>query len=212
MERSGKGRPAPWSQRLNRLRPVARALAAPVAMTVVAGLIVLSARTPASGTTVMACSGIPAETIRALDELGRLDREQVGNADLINLVGQELGVPPRGRIIAVATALQESSLRNLDHGDLDSLGLFQQRAAWGTDRARMSPKKAARMFYTGGVAGQAGLLDIPSWRILPLTEAAQEVQRSAFPEAYGAWEPLATELVTNANRGMQECSLVELSG
>ena len=79
-----------------------------------------------------------------------LDREQLVNAQTIVAVGRQAKVPAYGWVVAVATAMQESGLRNLDHGDLDSLGLFQQRAGWGSDSQRMDAATAARMFYTGG--------------------------------------------------------------
>lgn len=131
--------------------------------------------------------------------VGRFDAEQVRHAATITAVGAALRVPIRGQIIAVATAIQESDLRNLDHGDQagpDSRGLFQQRTGWGPLTDRMNPTHAARMFYTGGSRGQDGLLDIPNWPTLPLTEAAQAVQRSGTPHAYARHEPDATILLT----------------
>jgi cell wall-associated NlpC family hydrolase len=124
-----------------------------------------------------------------------LDTEQLANADTIIQTGRRLGVPSRGLVVGVATALQESLLRNLSGGDLDSVGLFQQRTGWGTFQQRTTPATAATMFYTGGAGGQQGLLDIADWRTMSVTIAAQAVQRSAFPFAYAKWEPLATSLV-----------------
>jgi hypothetical protein len=106
-------------------------------------------------------------------------------------------VPPRGWTIAVAAAIQESRLLNVNYGDRDSLGLFQQRTAWGPAADRLTPRIAAHMFYTGGQGGQPGLLDIPGWQSLPLTEAAQAVQRSGFPLAYATWEQTAQSIVTS---------------
>ena len=123
-----------------------------------------------------------------------IDAAQIANAQIIDTVGTNLSVQPRGRIIAIATAIQESRLRNLGWGDRDSLGLFQQRAAWGPASQRTSPIAAATMFYTGGAGGQPGLLDIANWPALPVTVAAWEVQRSATPSAYAQWEPIATRL------------------
>ncbi|CAM5676569.1 C40 family peptidase [Streptomyces mordarskii] len=118
-----------------------------------------------------------------------LDRpqEQIPNAKIIREEGDAMRVPPRGQVIAIATALQESRLRNLDHGDRDSLGLFQQRPSWGTREQRQDPRYASRKFYSR-------LLKVGRWQQLPLTEAAQKVQRSGFPDAYAQWEPLATAL------------------
>ena len=127
------------------------------------------------------------------------DAEQVANAAVIVGVGAQLGVPVRGWIIAVAVAIQESDLRNLDHGDAagpDSRGLFQQRADWGSLAERMDPAASARLFFTGGHRGQPGLLAVPGWQSLPLTVAAQAVQRSAFPTAYARHENDASALVS----------------
>ncbi|GLY20028.1 lipoprotein [Kineosporia sp. NBRC 101677] len=130
---------------------------------------------------------------------GRFDAEQLGNARTIVRVGQSLNVPARGWVIAVAAAIQESSLRNLRHGDAagrDSRGLFQQRAAWGPLKARMDQERSADMFFTGGQDGQPGLLDIRGWDSrLSLAEAAQAVQRSRHPHAYAAHVQEALALV-----------------
>jgi cell wall-associated NlpC family hydrolase len=130
-------------------------------------------------------------------QMAGLRADQLVNAQTIVAVGRQLHVPPYGWVVAIATALQESSLTNLQHGDLDSLGLFQQRASWGPDTARLDPESAARMFYAGGQHGQKGLLQIPGFQSMPLTEAAQSVQHSAFPDAYTRWESVAQAIVAN---------------
>lgn len=119
-----------------------------------------------------------------------LDLEQATNAVTIIQVGQQLDVPQRGWVIAIATAIQESGLRNLDRGDRDSLGLFQQRPSigWGTPEQILDPTYAATAFYER-------LLQVPGWQNLPLTEAAQAVQRSAFPDAYAEHEAAAQRIV-----------------
>jgi cell wall-associated NlpC family hydrolase len=124
-----------------------------------------------------------------------LDQAQLKNAQTVIETGVSLQVPSRGLVVAVATALQESTLRNLEYGDRDSLGLFQQRRGWGPVSARTNPAKAAQMFYTGGRGGQPGLLDVADWQSMDVTQAAQAVQRSAFPFAYARWESLAGSLV-----------------
>lgn len=129
------------------------------------------------------------------------DADQKANAQTIIETGVRLLVPVRGQIIAVATAITESGLWALDHGDSagpDSRGLFQQRAAWGPQTERLDPAGSATLFYTGGRGGQPGLLDVPHWQTLPLTEAAQAVQRSARPNAYAVHEDEATQLVLDA--------------
>lgn len=140
--------------------------------------------------------------IRA-DDLGRvadggvvnpLTAEMATNARIIISVGRELGVPNYGIVIALATAAQESHLRNLDYGDRDSVGLFQQRpsSGWGSVTQIRDPRYAARAFFGGPNSptpgSTSGLLDIPRWQHMSLTDAAQAVQRSAFPDAYAKWE------------------------
>ena len=126
-----------------------------------------------------------------------LDAEQAGNAQLIIRIGRELGVPERGIAIALATAMVESGMRNLDWGDRDSLGLFQQRPStgWGSADQVRDAVRSTKAFYGGAQDpnGQItrGLLDIPGWDTLPFTEAAQAVQISAYPDRYGQWETQA---------------------
>lgn len=126
-----------------------------------------------------------------------LTEEMRTNAQLIVDVGRELGVPDSGIVVALAAAAQESGLKNVRHGDRDSQGLFQQRPSqgWGTVEEVLDPVRAATAFYGGptnpnpGVT--AGLLDIPGWESMSLTQAAQSVQRSAHPDHYAKWETQA---------------------
>lgn len=131
------------------------------------------------------------------DSIDGLDGQMRQNADVIVQVGRELGVSDFGIVIALATAMQESGLRNLDWGDRDSVGLFQQRpsSGWGTVDELTTPRHAAQLFY-GGPSNPnrgltEGLLDISDWESLSLTDAAQSVQRSAYPDAYAKWESAA---------------------
>jgi len=126
-----------------------------------------------------------------------LTDEMRGNAALIVRLGRQLGVPDRGIVIALAAAAQESGLRNVRYGDRDSLGLFQQRPStgWGTPDQVLDPTRATLAFY-GGAANPnkgrtRGLLDIPGWSGMSVTQAAQAVQLSAFPDAYAKWETSA---------------------
>lgn len=121
--------------------------------------------------------------------------QQVQNAQIIEQVGQSVGASQRDIQIALMTALQESGLQNLNYGDRDSLGLFQQRGAWGSAADRTDPATAARMFFLGGQQGQRGLLSISDRNSLSLTQAAQAVQQSAFPDAYAKWEYEASSLL-----------------
>ncbi|SEN78881.1 C40 family peptidase [Nonomuraea pusilla] len=119
-----------------------------------------------------------------------LDAEQQANAALIVQIAMERGLPARAAVIALATALQESKLRNLRSGHLDSLGLFQQRPSqgWGTMEQVLDPRHATGTFYDR-------LVKVPRWEQLPVTRAAQAVQHSGFPDAYAQWEPLAQRVV-----------------
>ncbi|MET8522528.1 peptidoglycan DD-metalloendopeptidase family protein [Nocardioides sp. NPDC004968] len=138
------------------------------------------------------------------------DTEQIQNARTIVAVGKQSGVPAYGWVIALATAMQESTLRNLDYGDRDSQGLFQQRpvSGWGSVADITNPVKSAQAFY--GVAahtGNTGLLDIPGWRKMQVTAAAQAVQRSAFPLAYAQHEDEARALVAALADGVSAADL-----
>ncbi len=108
-----------------------------------------------------------------------LSTEQAENAAIIAAVGVRRGLPARAVSIALATAYQESKIRNLDHGDRDSLGLFQQRPSmgWGTAEQITDPYYAANKFYDE-------LEKVDGYQSMRITEAAQKVQRSGFPEAY----------------------------
>jgi hypothetical protein len=120
--------------------------------------------------------------------------EQMANARTIVRVAKERGLPDRAAVIAVATALQESKLHNLGHlgerNDHDSQGLFQQRpsSGWGTVEQITDPEYASNAFY-------AGLEQVDGWQEMPLTEAAQTVQVSAYPDAYAQWEEMAADIV-----------------
>ncbi|WP_417159266.1 heavy metal transporter [Streptomyces scabiei] len=127
--------------------------------------------------------------------------EQAANAATISAVGTSRDLPERAVTIALATALQESGLRNIAHGDRDSLGLFQQRPSqgWGTEQQIQDPVYAAGEFYEH-------LVKVADYERLPLTVAAQKVQRSGYPEAYAKHEPDAT-LLAAALTGRSAASL-----
>ncbi|MET9427881.1 MULTISPECIES: C40 family peptidase [unclassified Streptomyces] len=116
-------------------------------------------------------------------------KEQIPNAKVIVATGVQMRIPARGQVIALATALQESGLRNLPHGDRDSIGLFQQRPSqgWGTREQILDPVYASTKFYKA-------LTSVKDWEHMPLTVAAQKVQKSGYPDAYAKHEPLATAL------------------
>lgn len=129
----------------------------------------------------------------------KLDTEQAENAALISAISVRRGLPPRAASIALATAMQESKLRNLEHGDRDSLGLFQQRPSqgWGSAEEIMNPVYATNAFYDA-------LVRVEGYESMEITEAAQQVQRSAYPGAYAEHEADARVLasaLTGETRG-----------
>lgn len=135
---------------------------------------------------------------------------QAVNAATISAVGTSRGMPERAVTIALATALQESALRNIEHGDRDSLGLFQQRPSqgWGTAKQIMDPVYSAEKFYEH-------LDEVPGYSRLPLTVAAQRVQRSGFPQAYAKHEPDAALLaaaLTGRAPGTLTCDAGDSTG
>ncbi|MFD7921182.1 heavy metal transporter [Streptomyces sp. NPDC059740] len=135
--------------------------------------------------------GVPTCTVDAGhgEDPYELSPEQAANAATISAVGSARGLPERAVTIALATAMQESELRNVRFGDRDSVGLFQQRPSqdWGTRKEILDPVYSAGEFYTH-------LAKIPGYARLPLTVAAQQVQRSAFPQAYAKHESHAAAL------------------
>jgi len=126
-----------------------------------------------------------------------LSDEMAANVRLIIRTGQNLGVPDRGIVVALAAAMQESGLRNLNYGDRDSVGMFQQRPStgWGTAAQLQDPAYATRLFFGGPSNPNAGrtrgLLDIRGWQSMTVAQAAQAVQISAYPDAYAKWETSA---------------------
>lgn len=163
-------------------------------LALVFGVVVVMAPiqpSPAIAATESACQPEPSQ---ASSDLSLDPRQWRVASDIID-VGKSLNVEPRGWVVALAAGMQESGLRPLPYGDRDSLGVFQQRTAWGSVAQRMDPTSAARMFFTGGHGGQRGLLDIPGWQRMPVTQAAQAVQVSAYPDAYAKWEPVAVAIV-----------------
>ncbi|MEU0633367.1 hypothetical protein ABZ355_39325, partial [Streptomyces sp. NPDC005989] len=133
-------------------------------------------------------------TVESVDSSGskgrtyRMSPEQASNAATISAVGTSRGMPERAVTIALATALQESGLRNIEHGDRDSLGLFQQRPSqgWGTAEQILDPVYSAAEFYRH-------LAEVPGYSRLSLTVAAQRVQHSDS-QAYAKHEPDAALL------------------
>jgi hypothetical protein len=120
-----------------------------------------------------------------------LSADQARNASLISAISVRRGMPAHAATIALATALQESKLHNLHGGDRDSLGLFQQRHSqgWGTRQQILDPVYATNAFYDA-------LARVPGYDTLPVTVAAQRVQRSGYPSAYAVYERDARALAS----------------
>lgn len=121
----------------------------------------------------------------------QVDLEQARWSSLIAAIGLRRGLPPRATTIAIATAFQESKVHNIDYGDRDSVGLFQQRPSqgWGTPEQIRDPHYSIGKFYDG-------LVKIKSYASMEITEAAQKVQRSAHPGAYAQHEDYARALAS----------------
>lgn len=149
---------------------------------------------PPAAPAVVAPAPLPAATA---GQVVALTDEMRANAQLIVRIGRQQGVPDQGIVVALAAAAQESGLRNVRYGDRDSLGLFQQRPSmgWGAPEQVLDPTRASLAFYGGkgnpNPGRTRGLLDIPGWTAMSVTQAAQAVQRSAYPDAYAKWETSA---------------------
>ncbi|KAA2261528.1 hypothetical protein F0L68_17305 [Solihabitans fulvus] len=150
---------------------------------IVLGLCILGGGSHVAGDEAQKACGRPGSQP---EQVGDHDwsAEQLGNARTITQVtADRLLLPKKAAVIAIATAIVESTLRNLDYGDRDSLGLFQQRPSqgWGTREQILDPVYATNKFLDV-------LVHVPDWYYRPLGEDAQAVQRSAFPERYAPWE------------------------
>ncbi|HST66748.1 MAG TPA: hypothetical protein VLM05_16295 [Mycobacteriales bacterium] len=136
-----------------------------------------------------------------------LSTEQAANAATISAVATSRKLPGRAATVALATALQESKLVNVEYGDRDSVGLFQQRPSqgWGSQGQIMDPRYAAGKFYDA-------LVKVRGWQALPVAQAAQAVQQSGHPTAYQQWEDQAGVLArafAGAEPAMLSCSFPE---
>lgn len=136
-----------------------------------------------------------------------IDLEQAENAALITAIASERGLPARAASIALATAFQESKLYNIDYGDRDSVGLFQQRPSqgWGSVEELLDPAYATNAFYDA-------LVKVDGYREMDITVAAQEVQRSAFPDAYADHEDDARALASALTGNSPETMWCDVPG
>lgn len=130
-----------------------------------------------------------------------LDLDQAHYTSIVVGLSVRRGLAPRAGSIAMATVYQETGIRNLDYGDRDSVGLFQQRPSqgWGTEKQLMDPYYATTKFYDA-------LVRVDGWESRDITEVAQAVQRSAYPDAYRDHEPDA-RVLASALTGQTERSL-----
>ena len=166
-----------------------RLLAAALVLAVLVALVVVGYRLLHDKTSLFA--GGEECTATVSGRTVTLTVEQAENAGLIAAVSVQRGMPARAATIALATAFQESKLYNLENGDRDSLGIFQQRPSqgWGTREQILNPYYATNAFYDA-------LERIDGYETMAVTEAAQEVQRSGFPEAYAQHEADARVLAS----------------
>lgn len=128
---------------------------------------------------------------RANGQVIPLDTGQAGIASTIAGVARQRAMPRRAVTVAYATALQESKLSNLDYGDLDSVGVFQQRPSqgWGSTRQLEDPVYATTKFF-------AALAVVPRYQHLPVYQAAQAVQHSAYGPAYQQYAQMAADMAS----------------
>jgi hypothetical protein len=134
----------------------------------------------------------PGQPNRGAAYAGNLDREQRATVSLIIAIGKQRNLSARAWRVAIQAGMTESGLRNLYHGDRDSLGIFQMRPSmgWGTPAQVTDPPYQVNKFYDV-------LLGVPGWDQRRPGDAAQAVERSAFPDRYHKWEPMAVTLVQN---------------
>ncbi|MEU3356110.1 NlpC/P60 family protein [Streptomyces sp. NPDC037389] len=189
---------APAAPRAGR-RVAAALAAATVGLGTIAALSLSALTTTGASATTMtgvSCpvAGVP---IGKGDGSTQLDTEQIKMAQVIIGVGKQLQVPTRGLVVAITAALQESGLRNLPYGDLDSLGLFQMRPSqgWGTREQILTPEYSARKFFSVLYS------DVPNWQSMSINNAAQAVERSGFPDAYAKHEQHAVQIVSSIGGG-----------
>jgi hypothetical protein len=187
-------------------RPVVVLLAFILAGAVVGGVALAKAVGRKSPTTPVGCR------VPALSGSGtfQLSTDQAQNATIIAAVAFKLGLPDHAVTVGLATALRESRLENLTYGDLDSLGLFQQRPSqgWGTPAQILDPVYAATAFYQH-------LEQVPGWETMAVTDAAQTVQHSATPLAYAPYESEARAVaaaLTGETPAAFSCRLDGFSG
>lgn len=179
-------------RRRRRRRRAGLAVSVIVVLAAVTGISVVLASHHPAAPVVSACVAAPVGGTVKTAGAWQITPDQAQNAAIIAAVAQKMGLADHAVTIALATALQESRLTDLPYGDLDSVGLFQQRPSqgWGSPTQLLDPVYAASAFY-------GRLTEVSGWEELPVTVAAQDVQRSADPTAYAAWEPEARAMAAD---------------
>lgn len=159
-----------------------RLLVATVVLVAVAVGVAVSRRNSAPSAAPV-CAVTPSGVTSSGTAAYSLSPDQAQNAAIIAAVAHRQGLPDHAVTVALATALQESGLRDLPYGDRDSVGLFQQRPSqgWGTRAQLLDPVYASVAFYSA-------LTKVAGWQTMAVTDAAQAVQQSAAPSAYSQWE------------------------
>ncbi|MBK1789004.1 C40 family peptidase [Prauserella cavernicola] len=162
--------------------------------------IIDSQRQQAQGVTPLSCEASigptqPGQAGKGVADASELDDEQRGIVALIISIGKERELSPRAWQIAIQAGMTESRLRNLTYGDRDSLGIFQMRPSmgWGTVQQVTNPPYQVNKFYDV-------LEEVPDWQNMRPGDVAQAVERSAFPDRYHSWEPMAVHLIENVGQ------------
>jgi hypothetical protein len=167
------------------------------------GTAQVQAAASACGKPGTARAGLPDGYLVEADDLDDDQRHNVGH---IISIGMQRNLPPAAWQIAIQAGMTESGLRNLNHGDRDSLGMFQMRPSmgWGTPEQVKDPIYAVNKFYDV-------MVKVPDWQSKRTGDVAQAVERSGFPDRYHKWEALAHELVTKASQDMPSHPVVQVA-
>ncbi|MEY7971012.1 C40 family peptidase [Saccharomonospora xinjiangensis] len=171
------------------------AAAATTVFVAAGAVMVLDSQRQQAAATPLSCNAAlgptqPGQQGRGGTDAANLTDEQLGTVSLIISIGKERELSPRAWQIAIQAGMTESGLRNVNYGDRDSLGIFQMRPSmgWGSPAQVTDPRYAVNKFYDV-------LEALPDWEGMRPGDAAQAVERSAFPDRYHQWEPMAAYLV-----------------
>ena len=177
-----------------------------IALVVVFSLIVLI--TGGGQSSCASTGAVSASAAAAREPVGGYSGDQLANAAAIMNAGASMGINAHGLTIGVMTAIGESGLQNLDHGDVagpDSRGLFQQRDTWGTLEQRMDPSESAKLFFER-------LVKVPNWDTMDPSAAAHAVQINTDPNHYTPFYAPAEAIVAALVTGDAACAAASASG